>query len=49
MKYAFVEKHRLVVTVRAVCRCLRIPASDLYAWLKTLSVKERRKTSAKLI
>lgn len=34
MKYAFVSEHRLLFSVRAMCRCLRIHPSGFYAWLK---------------
>ena len=34
MRYAFVAEHRRQFPVRAMCRCLRIQPSGLYAWLK---------------
>jgi len=34
MKYAFVNQHRPLFSVRAMCRCLRIHPSGFYAWLK---------------
>lgn len=34
MKYAFVDQHRPLFSVRAMCRCLRIHPSGFYAWLK---------------
>lgn len=34
MRYAFVVEHRLLFSVRAMCRCLRIHPSGFYAWLK---------------
>ena len=34
MRYAFISKHRLLFSVRAMCRCLRIHPSGFYAWLK---------------
>ena len=33
MRYAFVAEHRLLFSVRAMCRYLRIPRSGFYAWL----------------
>ncbi len=33
MRYAFVAEHRPLFSVRAMCRCLRIHPSGLYAWL----------------
>ena len=42
MKYAFVAEHRLMFSVRAMCRSLRIQPSGFYAWLKNpLSNRER--------
>lgn len=35
MRYAFVAEHRLLFSVRAMCRCLRIHQSGFYVWLKT--------------
>ena len=34
MRYAFVAEHRLLFSVRAMCRCLHIQSSGFYAWLK---------------
>ena len=34
MRYAFVDEHRFVFSVRAMCRCLRVHPSGFYAWLK---------------
>ena len=34
MKYAFVAEHRLIFSIRAMCRCLSIQPSGFYAWLK---------------
>ena len=42
VRYAFVAKHRQQFTVRAMCRCLRIQASDLYASLKPPLSKRAR-------
>tara|TARA_R110002049_G_scaffold176968_1_gene344096 strand:- start:19 stop:894 length:876 start_codon:yes stop_codon:yes gene_type:complete len=42
VKYAFVAEHRLMFSVRAMCRSLRIQPSGFYAWLKNpLSNRER--------
>jgi putative transposase len=32
--YAFMDQHRPLFSVRAMCRCLRIHPSGFYAWLK---------------
>jgi len=34
VRYAFIAEHRLLFSVRAMCRCLRIHPSGFYAWLK---------------
>ena len=34
MRYAFVAEHRVLFSVRAMCRCLRIQPSGFYAWVK---------------
>ena len=34
MKYAFIAEHRLLFSIRAMCRCLRVQPSGFYAWLK---------------
>lgn len=34
MKYAFMAEHRLLFSIRAMCRCLRVQPSGFYAWLK---------------
>ena len=34
MRYAFIEEHRPIFSVRAMCRCLRTHPSGFYAWLK---------------
>ncbi|GLK85466.1 hypothetical protein GCM10017653_35360 [Ancylobacter defluvii] len=34
MKYAFIADHRLLFSIRAMCRCLCVQPSALYAWLK---------------
>ena len=33
MKYAFIAEHRLLFSIRAMCRCLRVQTSGFYAWL----------------
>ena len=33
MKYAFIAEHRLLFSIRAMCRCLRVQPSGFYAWL----------------
>ena len=34
MKYAFIEAHRPVFSIRAMCRGLRVHPSGFYAWMK---------------
>lgn len=34
VKYAFMAEHRLLFSIRAMCRCLRVQLSGFYAWLK---------------
>lgn len=34
MRYAFIVEHRLVFSIRAMCRCLSVQPSGFYAWLK---------------
>ncbi|MFG1375106.1 IS3 family transposase [Xanthobacter oligotrophicus] len=34
VKYAFIAAHRLLFSIRAMCRCLRVQPSGFYAWLK---------------
>ena len=34
MRYAFIDEHRPVFSIRAMCRCLRVHPSGFYAWLK---------------
>ena len=34
MRYTFVEEHRPLFSIRAMCCCLRIHPSGFYAWLK---------------
>ncbi len=34
MRYAFIEEHRPVFSIRAMCRGLRVHPSGFYAWLK---------------
>ena len=34
MKYAFIAEHRLLFSIRAMCRCLSVQPSGFYAWLK---------------
>lgn len=35
MKYAFIQAHRPVFSIRAMCRGLRVHPSGFYAWLKS--------------
>jgi len=35
VRYAFVDEHRPLFSIRAMCRCLRIHPSGFYAWLKS--------------
>ena len=35
MRYAFIEEHRPVFSIRAMCRGLRVHPSGFYAWLKS--------------
>ena len=48
MKYAFIEEHRPLFSIRAMCRSLRVHPSSFYAWLrKPLSkraVEDQRQT-----
>jgi|TARA_R100000455_G_scaffold20305_1_gene10081 putative transposase len=48
MRYAFIEVHRPVFTVRAMCRMLRVHPSGFYAWLKrpfcTRVIEDKRQT-----
>jgi len=48
MRYAFVAKHRLLFSVRAMCRCLHIHPSGFYAWLKKpfskRAIEDKRQT-----
>ncbi len=34
MRYAFIDEHRPVFSIRAMCRCLHVHPSGFYAWLK---------------
>lgn len=35
MRYAFIEEHRPIFSIRAMCRGLRVHPSGFYAWLKS--------------
>jgi putative transposase len=35
VRYAFIAKHRLIFSIRAMCRCLSVQPSGFYAWLKS--------------
>ena len=47
MKYAFIAVQRLLFSIRAMCRCLRVQPSGFYAWLKD-PLSKRRKTNDRL-
>jgi len=34
MRYTFIDQHRPIFSIRAMCRCLRVHPSGFYAWLK---------------
>jgi putative transposase len=34
VKYAFIAEHRLLFSIRTMCRCLSVQPSGFYAWLK---------------
>jgi len=48
VKYTFIEEHRPVFSVRAMCRGLRVHPSGFYAWLKSpfskRAVEDERQT-----
>jgi len=48
MKYAFIERHRQLFSIRAMCSCLRVHLSGFYAWLKIplskRAVEDQRQT-----
>ena len=48
MKYAFIQEHRPLFTIRAMCRVLRVHPSGFYAWLKTpfskRAIEDKRQT-----
>jgi len=48
MKYAFVDEHRPLFSVRAMCRCLRIHPGGFYAWL-TNPLSKRAREDARQI
>jgi putative transposase len=39
MKYAYIQAHRPVFLIRAMCRGLRVHPSGFYAWLKLTFIK----------
>jgi len=48
MKYAFIQAHRPVFSIRAMCRGLRVHPSGFYAWLKSpfskRAIEDKRQT-----
>ena len=48
MKYAFIQAHRPVFSIRAMCRGLRVHPSGFYAWLKSpfskKAIEDKRQT-----
>jgi len=48
MKYAFIQAHRPVFSIRAMCRGLRVHPSGFYAWLKSpfskRDIEDKRQT-----
>ncbi len=48
MKYAFIKAHRLLFSIRAMCRVLKVHPSGFYAWLKSglsrMAKRQRRLT-----
>lgn len=49
MKYAFIQAHRPVFSIRAMCRGLRVHPSGFYAWLKSpfskRALEDKRQTN----
>jgi len=49
MKYAFIQEHRPLFTIRAMCRVLRVHPSGFYAWLKPpfskRAIEDKRQTA----
>jgi len=45
VRYAFVAEHRLLFSVRSMCRCLCIHPSGFYAWLRNPLSKRAREDS----
>lgn len=49
MRYAFIDEHRPLFSIRAMCRCLCIHPSGFYAWLKSplskRAVEDKRQTT----
>ena len=48
MRYTFIDLHRTLFSIRAMCRCLRVHPSGFYAWLKNplckRAIEDKRQT-----
>lgn len=42
MRYTFIQEHRPIFSIRAMCRCLRVHPSGFYGWLKNLLCKRAK-------